>query len=162
MPAPLSKTKRYTAPGITKTYFLPAVAILTAPSRAEMEAGSDHTKEIADMTGWEVKADRIAAPDLGSKLTGKTNGRVNVGDAQISYYASEDTQDVRQVLQRDDVGFIMILDGGDVEGQLARVFAVQVAAVTPSISVAGSENSRIMVDFSINDVAEQVTIPALA
>lgn len=159
-PTPLSPTDRYIAPEVTKTYFLPAVASLVAPTRLEIDAGTDLTAEIAAMTGWEVAADRVAVPDLGTRFTGRISGRVNPGDAQIVFYASQDTADVRDLLARGDAGFIYIADGGDITGQKARVFEVDVSAVTPTVDVGGTEASRVMVDFSTKRVAEETTIPA--
>jgi hypothetical protein len=161
MTTPLTATERYISPEVTKVYWVPTIADITAPQRAELDAGTDLTPEIAAMTGWEVAADRVAVPDLGTRFTGRISGRVNPGDAQITFYASQDTADVRDVLARGDKGFIYIADGGDVPTQKARVFAVEVSAVTPTVDVAGTEAARIMVDFSITAAAEQVEIPAL-
>src|SRR5690554_291076 len=161
MTTPLTATERYIAPEVTKVYWVPTVADITAPERTELDAGTDLTPEIAAMSGWEVAADRVAVPDLGTRFTGRISGRVNPGDAQITFYASQDTADVRDVLARGDKGFVYIADGGDVPTQKARVFAVEVSAVTPTVDVAGTEAARIMVDFSITAVAEQVEIPAL-
>jgi hypothetical protein len=159
-PTPLSTTDRYISPEVAKTYFVPTIADLTAPTRLEIDAGTDLTAEIAAMTGWEVSADRVAVPDLGTRFTGRISGRVNPGDAQIVFYASQDTADVRDLLARGDAGHIWIGDGGDVPTQKARVFEVDVSAVTPTIDVGGTEGARVMVDFSTKRVAEETTIPA--
>lgn len=160
-PQPLPGSLRYISPEVTKVYWLTAVAVLESPDRDELDAETsvDLSGEIAAMTGWEVAGDRVAVPDLGTKKTGRISGRVNPGDAQISFYASQDTADVRDVKQRGDRGFIFIADGGDVEGQKARMFAVEVTAVTPTVGVAGTEGERVMIDYSVTDWAEQVTIP---
>ncbi len=159
-PTPLNPTSRYIAPEVTKTYWVPTVATLASPTREELDAGTDLSAEIAGATGWEVSADRVAVPDQGSRFTGRISGRVNPGDAQIVFYADQQTADVRDLLARGDLGNIFIADGGDVTGQKARLFAVEVSAVTPTTDVAGTEASRIMVDFSITAVAEEVTVPA--
>lgn len=161
-PSPLNATERYINPEVTVTYWMTACADIANPTRDELDAVTsvDLTGEIAAMSGWEVSADRVAVPDLGSKKTGRITGRVNPGDAQIVYYASSDTQDVRDVKQRGDAGFIFIGDGGDIEGQKGRVFAVEVSSLTPTVDVAGTEGARVMVDYSITDWAEEITIPA--
>lgn len=161
-PQPLKPTKRYIAPEVTSVYWLTACADLNAPTRSELDAATsvDLSPEIASMTGWEVSADRVAVPDLGTRKTGRISGRVNPGDAQIAFYASEDTDDVREVIKRGDRGVVVILDGGDVVGQSMRPFAVEVSSVTPTTDVAGSEGGRVVVDFSINDWGEGVEVPA--
>lgn len=157
---PIAATNRYIAPEVTVVYFMDTVADLTAPTRAELDAGQDLTAEIAAMTGWEIAADRVAVPDLGTRFTGRISGRVNPGDAQIVFYADQATADIRDVLARGDQGFIWIADGGDVPTQKARAFEVDVSAVTPTTDVGGTEGSRIMVDFSTTRVAEETVIPA--
>lgn len=159
-PSPLSETTRYIAPEVTKTYWLPTIADTASPTRVEIDAGTDLTAEVAAADGWQVGADRVAVPDLGTKFTGRISGRVNPGDAQMTFYASQDTADIRDLLARGDSGYIYIADGGDVAGQKARVFSVDVSAVTPTLDVAGTEASRVMVDFSVKAVVEETTIPA--
>lgn len=159
-PTPLSVTDRYISPEVAKCYFISTIADIDNPTRLEIDAGTDLTAEIAAMTGWEISADRVAVPDLGTRFTGRISGRVNPGDAQIVFYASQDTADIRDLLARGDSGFIYIADGGDVTGQKARVFEVDVSAVTPTIDVGGTEGARVMVDFSTKRVAEETTIPA--
>lgn len=159
-PTPLTASTRYIAPEVSKFYFIPTIADITAPTRLEIDAGTDLTGETADIGDWTVAADRVAVPDLGSKKTGRISGRVNPSDARSAFYASSDTADVRDLLARGDTGYTMICDGGDVAGQKGRVFQVEVSAVTPTVGVAGTEGERVMVDWSINDWDEEVTIPA--
>lgn len=159
--APLVATDRYIHPEIAKTYWLPACANVNAPSRAEMNAGTDLTREIADAAGWEVSAERQPVPDLGSKFTARISGRINPGDSQLSFWADQQTTgDIRALLTRGLQGFIMIMLGGDVAGQKADVYPVEVSAISKPLQV-GGEPARIMVDFSIRRLpGEDVTIPA--
>ncbi|MEU8264481.1 hypothetical protein AB0C02_28145 [Micromonospora sp. NPDC048999] len=161
-PQPLKPTRRYIAPEVTTVYWAKTVADINAPTRTELDAttSKDLSPEIAAMSGWEVSADRVAVPDLGTRKTGRISGRVNPGDAQISFYASEDTDDVRKVIKRGDRGVVCILDGGDVAGQAMRPFEVEVSSVTPTVDVAGSEGARVVIDFSINGWGEGVEVPA--
>lgn len=161
-PAALPATERYISPEVAVVYWVLTVANLNAPDRAELEAVTsvDLTAEVAAMQGWEISADRVAVPDLGTRKTGRISGRVNPGDAQITFYASQDTDDVRSVIQRGDHGVVFIADGGDVAGQSCRLFAVEVSAVTPTVDVAGTEGARVMIDFSISDWSENAVIPA--
>nr|MDT0660866.1 hypothetical protein [Micromonospora sp. DSM 115978] len=160
-PQPLPATTRYISPEVTATYSVPTIAVLGEPTREELDHATavDLTPEIAAMTGWEISGDRVAVPDLGTRKTGRISGRINPGDAQISFYASQDTADVRTVIQRGDRTNIVILDGGDVPGQSMRVFAVEVTAVTPTVGVAGTEGERVIIDFAISDWSENAVVP---
>ncbi len=162
MPAtPLPQTVRYTNFDLTKILFLPAVssAALT-PTRAEINAGTDLTPEIADMSGWSVTSGEIDAPDLGSDFTSKTPGRTSADDSSLTFYADKTGNDVRNVLSRGVTGFIAIMDGGDVDGQDMDVFPVRVRSAAKTRSV-GEENAKIQVAFSITrKPAIDVAIPA--
>jgi hypothetical protein len=160
MTTPIAETNRYIGPEVTVVYFLDTVADLDGgPTRSELDLGQDLTHEIAAMTGWEITSDRVAVPDLGSRFTARISGRTNPGDSQIVFYADQATDDIRSVLARGDQGYVYIADGGDVAGQKARLFAVDVSAVTPTTDVGGTEAARVMVDFAITGVNESVTIP---
>ncbi|MFI2663737.1 hypothetical protein [Micromonospora carbonacea] len=163
-PTALPATDRYISPEVTVYYWVPLIADINTPTRAELDDDEswDLSAEVAAATGWEVAADRVAVPDLGTRKTGRISGRVNPGDAQITFYASQDTDDVRSVIKRGDRGNIYIAYGGDIAGQHARVFAVEVSAVTPTVDVAGSEAARVVIDFSITDWAEDVVVPGPA
>lgn len=158
--AAITVTDRYIFPEVGKIYWLPAVANVNAVTRVEMNAGSDLTAEVADATGWEVSADRVAVPDAGSKFTARISGRVNPGDAQLTFWADQQTTDIRDLLSRGDQGYVLMLYGGDVAGQKMDVFPVEVSAVSKPVQI-GGEAARIMVDFSIRRVpGEDVAIPA--
>ncbi|MFI9526350.1 phage tail tube protein [Micromonospora rosaria] len=163
-PTALPATDRYISPEVTVYYWVPEIADINQPDRDELDHADawDLSAEVASATGWEVAADRVAVPDLGTRKTGRISGRINPGDAQLTCYASQDTDDVRAVIKRGDRGNVFIGYGGDVAGQHARVFAVEVSAVTPTVDVAGSEASRVILDFSITDWAEDVVIPGPA
>lgn len=159
-PTPLNPTDRYIHPETIKCYWVAAIANTSAPSRAELNAGTDLTAEVADAAGWEVSAERQAVPDAGTQFTARISGRINPGDSQITFWADKQTNDIRDLLSRGDVGHIVWLWGGDVAGQKMDVFPVEVSAIGKPVQI-GGEPARIMVDFSVRKLpAEDVTIPA--
>jgi hypothetical protein len=136
------------------------VSYLTAVTRSELNAGLDLSNEIAEMPNWGVSANRVPVPDLGKKFVSKISGRIETGDAQIVFYASSSTVDVRAVLARGHVGYIVILHGGDVAGRKMDVFPYEVAAVSKPIDVTGGP-ALITLDFSLTRIpAEDLAIPA--
>lgn len=163
MPQPLPKTKRYINPEATTVYLIKEVEDLDAITREEIDAATsiDLTGEIESMTGWEISTDRVSVPDLGSKKTGKIAGRVNPGDAQITFYGDESTVDVRDAIERGDRCVIVILDGGDVPGRKMRPFETSVSGVTPTTDVKGADPVRVVIDFAIEDWAEGAEVPAV-
>lgn len=162
MPAtPLTASTRYIAPETTKIYWVDTIASKASPTRVELDAGTDITGEVADAAGWELAADNVATPDGGSKFTSQVSGRITPPDTSVACYASSDTIDIRDLLARDDAGFIVILHGGDVAGQKMTVWPVRVRSVSAPVDYAASNASMVNVQFSItSEPAENVAIPA--
>lgn len=158
----LTASTRYFDPEKTKCYYIPSIAASDlTPTRAEMDAGTDLSGEIAEISGWTVASGVINTPDLGSLFTSQIGGRTTAEDSALTFYADETQSDVRTVLPRGTDGFIMWLDGGDVAGNKADVFPIEVRSVGKMRSI-GEEAARVQVQFSItSEPAEDVTVPAL-
>ena len=75
-------------------------------TRAEINAGTDLTAEIAEMSGFTVTSDSVDTPDLSNRFTAKIPGRITADDSSISFYASSTSADVRTVLPRDTAGYV--------------------------------------------------------
>jgi hypothetical protein len=158
-PTTIAKSTRFFAPEVSKVYFMLTIASADfVPTRAEMTAGKDITDEIADLNGWVVGSDQLDARDMGSRFPKKKGGMLTVDDSSITFYASQDGDDIRSVLPRGTTGFMMFCDGGDVPGYFADVFPVEVLSNSQGRSL--SELSRRPVQFSISDTpAESIAIP---
>lgn len=158
-PPKLTATSRYFPPGTRKYYWLTAVAAQASPTRAEMNAGTDLSDEVADVAGFTVTSDQIEVPDLSGRFAAKIPGRITADDSSITFYASVTSADVRAVLPRDTTGFMLILPEGDVPTQKMDVFPAKVAAASIDPSIA--DPGRVVVSFSITKAPSQnVTIPA--
>lgn len=160
MPAtPITASTRYFRPGVTKVDFLTTVAIQSAPTRAEINAGTDLSGEVAAIDGWAPTASFLDAPDLNSSFVSKVAGGLEVGDSSLTMYASSNSVDVRSLLPRGTAGFVLMMDEGDVAGRKCDVFKVTVASA-PKLRDLG-EVSRLQVSFAITAApSENVTIPA--
>lgn len=157
---PIVASVRYFDVGTTKIYFLPSIADTTTVTRIEMNAGTDLSREVADIDGWSVTSNEIETPDFSTRFTAKIAGRIEAADSSLTFYSSQNSTDVRALLPRDTTGFILWLDGGDVPTQKMDVYPVKVRAVSKMRS-AGSEAARTMIQFSITrEPSENVTIPA--
>jgi hypothetical protein len=153
---------RFTSQGTTKCYFLPTIAAgnLT-PTRPEMDAGTNLSPQLNDWSGWTVTSNKISTPDLETTFESSIPGKTSSEDSDITFYASLDGADVRTLLPRGTTGFIMFCDGGDVPGNKADVYPIQVMSNGKVRSVNGEDADKITVPFSITaEPAENVTIPA--
>ncbi len=161
MPAPnIAPATRYFDPELTRVIFLPACANIAAPTRAEINAGTDLSNEVFDVDGWTITSGTIDTPDLGSRFTSKIGGRLNVDDSSLTMYADRAGVDVRSLLYRGRTGFILWADGGDVAGYKADNYPIEVISNGKNRSV-GDDAKTITVTVTISrSPAENVTIPA--
>lgn len=160
MPAtPLPATERFFAPEISKVYFALTIADIATPTRAEINAGTDLTEEIADISGWSVTTGTIPTPGM-SRFTKQIAGRTTAEDSSITFYADLGGDDIRTILARGDRGYVIFCDGGDVTGNLADVFPVVVKNVG-KVRTMADQAHQLTVGFAISQVpAEDVVLPA--
>jgi hypothetical protein len=159
--AALPQAIRYANYDTTVVHYLPTIAAANlTPTRAEITAGTDLTGEISDISGFTVTGNDIDAPDLKSEFVSKVPGRTNAEDSSLTFYASEDGNDVRDVLPYKTSGFIVFMDGGDIAGRPMDVYPVRVRSVGVTRSV-GDDLSRVVVGFSITrEPAQNLAVPA--
>ena len=159
--ATLAPIARFFQPGITVVRFCPAVANIQAPTRAELTAGTIFTRHVRSQEGFTVSSDQLETPDMASRFVSKIGGMINAEDSSLSCYASRDgLLDIRTVFERDDIGFIVMQYGGDVEDYPMDVFPVTVTAVPPESSMDAAFG--VKVQFSItSEPATNVATPAL-
>lgn len=149
--AALPQSIRFANYDTSVVLFVPTIANAgLAATRAELTAGTDLTGEISDVSGWNVEGATIDAPDLKSEFVGKVPGRTSAPDSSLTFYASENGTDVRQVLPYKTTGYIVTMPGGDVPstGKM-NVYPIRVTNPgVPSIST-GDELSKINIGFAI-------------
>jgi len=160
MPAPpLAPSNRYFPPGTRKFYWVVAISNYLAPTRAELNAGTDLSAEIAAMTGWSITTNMSDAPDMGSKFTNQVGGRLTSAQNDITCYLSANSIDARSLLPRGATGYGVVLWEGDVPGNKMSVFPAVVTSQAPDTA---TENVGTAVfTFAASRVpAENLTIPA--
>lgn len=161
MPATaLNPAEQFSALDGLTVLFLPVVAATTLiPTRAEINAGTDLSTELADPPeGFTLTSEKIDTPKLAKRFTGSIPGRITAEDSSMMLYTDRGGDDVRDVLPRDTKGFIVLMDSGDVPGDLMDVWPVQVNALTKVR--AGDAATMHRVTFNITELpAEDVVIP---
>jgi hypothetical protein len=157
---PITQSTRYINPGVTKYYFCSAIANKSAPTRPELNAGTDVTRETAAIEGWVIDSANVDTPDADTSFTGNIPGRLTAADSSFTFYADPSGADARALMPRNTNGFIVIMDGGDVAGRKMDVFPVRVASVGKVRSVEGSEAATVVIKFAVtSQPAEDVVIP---
>lgn len=162
MAAPaITASVRYTSRGTTKFYWVGTIANYTSPSRAELNAGTDLSPQVADATGWTVSSEQIQTPDLATRFTSAIPGAITAEASSITLYASKSGNDARVLMPQDQTGYIVILYGGDVATQKMNVWPVTVSSVAIQTSVQGDAADTLMITYAPTSVpAQNVSIPA--
>lgn len=159
MATPIQASTRYYRRGVTKVLWVPAIANKAAPTRTELDAGTALEAETGAMSGWQTTSGTVPTPALGSRFTPVVGGEITAADSSLTFYASKTGDDVRALLTREAVGFVVWMDEGDVDGQTMDVYP---ATVTSQAKVRELDQAaQIMAQFAItSEPAENVTIPA--
>lgn len=168
---PLSATHRYFPPGIRQYYIVDTIANPAAPTRLELDAGTDITDEVVDgsVNGFEINPATIDVGDAGSSFTGKIGGRSTVDVSSFGIYLSEDTSDARALFAKGARKFVVIFPegdhapttGADANTYTMDVFPVEVLAapIDPNTTSAG----QCKLTFAVTDEpALNVPVPAAA
>ena len=161
MSTPIQASVRYYRRGVTKVLWVPTIVAPAAPTRAELDAGTALEGETGAMGGWQTTSETVATPALGSRFTPVVGGAITAADSSLTFWASKDADDVRTLLVREAVGFVVWMDEGDVPTQTMDVYPV---TVTSQAKVRELDSAaQIMCQFAItSEPQENVTIPAAA
>jgi hypothetical protein len=157
---PIGASLRYIPEGVRHFNFLPAIATLSAPTRAEINAGTDLTPQVSAFGNWGILASAVNTPDLASTFVPTIPGLITVDGSTIDMYADSTSNDVRTLLPRNTVGFILMLPEGDVPTRKMDVFPVKVMSIEKLASIGGNP-ATISINFSVTSLPqENVTVPA--
>lgn len=161
MAAPaITASTRYFDPETTKVYFVATIASKAAPTRLELDAGTDLSPEIADLSGWVISGEDVATPDLGTRFTSNIPGREAADDSSLTLYADDGGADARTIMPAGTNGFIVWLDGGDVTANKMDVYPVRVRSVGKMRNLQ-NEAAKLQFQFSITSKpASNVAVPA--
>lgn len=157
---PISAASRYIPEGTWHFNWLPAVAVLASPTRAEINAGTDLSGQVASYGTWAVIGTAVATPDLASTFVPSIPGLLSADGTTLSMYADVAGADVRSLLPRNTAGFMLVLPGGDVPGRKMNAFAVKVLQSSPSSSIGGNPATIELVFTPTLAPVENITVPA--
>lgn len=147
--------------GTSKLYFLPAVAAVATPTRAEITAGTDLSSLATGLSGWQFSNQRIDTPILSSSFTPQIDGPDEVGDSSIVFMDDDASSTIRTTLAKGTSGFIGMFPYGDVATKRMEVWPIKSAGVNDEWSM-GSDPARFQVDFAItNPPTQNAVIPAV-
>src|SRR2546429_6372968 len=114
---PIAASSRYVPQGVTHYVFTASVATQSSPTRAEINAGTDLTPELAEAGDWAINSEAIDTPDYAANFTPQIPGNITVDGTTLNMYADVASADVRTLLPRNTTGYILQMPGGDVAGR---------------------------------------------
>jgi hypothetical protein len=155
---PIAASSRYIPEGVTHYYFVTTIATYTAPTRGELNAGTDLTPEIASTGDWGITSAAVDTPDLATLFTSQIPGKISVASSTIDMYADSTSADVRTLLPRGTTGYIVKFPEGDVTGRKMDVFPVKVGSQAKPTNLGNP--SVIQLSFYVTKIpAENVAVP---
>jgi len=163
MPAPdITLATRYNATGTTKYYWVASISNKAAPTRGELNAGTNLSPDLYGVEGFTVQSNSVPTPDISTRFVSQITGRITADESSITMYGDTAGTDARSLMPRDTTGNVVRLEGGDVSGRKMDVFPVKVQSISKENLDAGGEAAvGLKFSFAItSEPAENVTIPA--
>jgi len=156
---------RFMRKGITKFFWVPTITTKTAPTVAEITAGTALTAEIAEVNGFEFVNQLIETPDMASTFTSKITGGDSIDDSSIVFYQKKTgTDTIKAALAKGNVGHVVIFDRGTAGANAAAADKCEVwPAVVASNSnqyTADNEAAKFNVVFACTDPKVDATVAA--
>jgi hypothetical protein len=153
---------RFFRRGISKITFVPTIADVAVPSRAEIDAGTKLSPQIGDIGGLQFTNSPIATPDLESTFTTTIPGEDTSDNPQLTFYDDDSAEVIRTALAKGTKGYLVLLPYGDVPTKRAEVWPVESTGVNDEWST-GNDPARFTVQFGVTAVPDQDSVvPAAA
>lgn len=147
---PIGASTRYIDAGATRVYWVATIAVTSAPTRVELDGGTDLSPEVAEAVGFNLSSETVSNQGINQDFMAERPGSLQVDRSGLLMYADQVGDDIRSLLSRDTQGHLVFLHGGDVPGHLMDVWPVTVAAVSKSIDVSG-EPASVYVQCTVHD-----------
>jgi len=156
---PLATLNPYLPVDIRKFYWVPTIAVITAPTRIELDAGTDLSPQVVDAPGWFVDGSTVQSQSfVGPALN--LIGAQSFADSSLVMRNSRTSTDARTILivQRPALtGFIVVFPEGDTGGFKMDVFSVAVNAAPKSPGQLDPSTTEFK--FAIFDARPRIAVP---
>jgi hypothetical protein len=146
--------------GIARVYIVPAVIVLTAPTRAEINAGTNVTSSVAGISGFAIENQIREVAPVGATFVEQSTGVNKVsGPCSLVLYEKKTTTTLRTAVAVGTGGFVILVPYGDVTGRRCEVWPTKVASLVPPWDFAGASVFRVV--FAIRAAPTQnAVLPA--
>ncbi|GAA1111300.1 hypothetical protein [Streptomyces javensis] len=165
MALPIAKpVEKFSRRGVSIFLWLPTIADTAGliPTRAELEAGTNLSAAIANISGFTLENQSIETPDMGDDFDSSIPGSDKAEDSSLTFYEDKTTDEIEQLLRKGSVGNMVILRKGDVPGSKSvDVFPVRVGSQSPAFTT-DNEAAKFETKFTITRrPAQGLAVPAV-
>src|ERR1051326_3459513 len=99
MAAPnISGSSRFIPEGTTDYYWVVTFANYLSPTRADLNAGTRLTPEVASSGNWAITSGAIDTPDLATTFTSQIPGKITVDGSTLDIYSDIAQADARTLM----------------------------------------------------------------
>ncbi|HEY3408331.1 MAG TPA: hypothetical protein VGK53_09185, partial [Propionicimonas sp.] len=131
--------------GVAGLWILPAIAVLTTPTRAEINAGTSLVGSLAGVGGFAIENQVKEVAPVGATFVEQTPGANKVtAPCTLTLYEKRTATALRIAVAVGTVGYILIAPYGDIVGKRAEVWPGQVATLAPTWDSAGAAVFRMV------------------
>lgn len=155
---------RFMRKGITKVYFIPAIASTSAPTTAEVTAGTDLTPQLAEINGFSFSNSPIDTPDMASAFVSKIPGEDTVDNSDMTFYEDDASNPIKTALAKGTTGFVGIYYQGIAGSTPATADKLDVwpctVASNSRMYTADNEAAKFQVVFTLTDPPTEEAVQA--
>lgn len=150
--------------GITKVYFIPAALAPAAVTAAEITAGVELTKSIADISGFTFQNNPFNAPNMDEAFVPQVPGEDTVENSTTTHYDYKDNTTIKDGLAKGDSGYVVFFYSGiagasPASGDKYEAFPAQVGSNSRVYS-AGNEAAQYRVGWTLTGAPVEGTLAA--
>ncbi|AKZ60831.1 hypothetical protein SAM23877_p122 (plasmid) [Streptomyces ambofaciens ATCC 23877] len=143
---------RFNRKGVTKIYWIPAIAAPTLiPTGAEIDAGTDYTGQINAIDGFSLENTPIETPDMESTFVSKIGGDDSAADSSLTFYEDSSLDDIETDLAKGTSGFVGIFSKGLTTGNKGMDIYPATVVSNSKAYTTDNEAAKITVQFTITD-----------
>lgn len=144
---------RFMRKGKTKLYWVPTIANTSAPTAAEVNAGTNMTPQIAEINGFTFTNNPIDTPDMATAFVSKIPGEDTVDSSNIMFYEDDTTNPIQTALAKGNSGYVVIFYKGTAgaspaAADKAEVWPAQIASNARQYTAA-NEAAKYNVVFTL-------------
>ena len=148
---------RFFRRGVSEVFFAASVAVLDAPTSAEITAAVDLSEAIADIGGFMLTNSPIETPNLKTTFDAQIDGVDKTADSTFTLYDDDTDDAIRTALAKGSVGFVILCPYGNTVGKRAEVWPVKSVGFNDQWNL-NAEAGKSVAGFAVTDLPEQAGV----